>query len=164
MSPSRVLIPAAIAPRACYIHLPFCRRRCYYCDFPIQVRCAAAAGGQPRRATKQCTPSTQPQVVGDKPGAADVAAERYVGLLLREMRASPLVAEGPGSAPLRSIYFGGGTPSLTPPPLLAAIIAELRSTHGVEEDAEITLEMDPGTFDADRLARCAPIICIYIYK
>ena len=90
-------------------------------------------------------------MVGDKPGVADAAAEQYVALLLREMRASPRVTDK--RAPLRSVYFGGGTPSLTPPALLADILAELHSTQGVEPDAEITLEMDPGTFDADRLAR-----------
>lgn len=116
------------------------------------VACASAGRANPPRSAAPLLPLWA-QVVGDKPGAADAAAEQYVGLLLREMRASPRAAEGVGTAPLRSVYFGGGTPSLTPPALLAAILSELRSTHGVEEHAEVTLEMDPGTFDADRLAR-----------
>mmetsp|Transcript_13517 Transcript_13517/g.26327 ORF Transcript_13517/g.26327 Transcript_13517/m.26327 type:complete len:422 (+) Transcript_13517:94-1359(+) len=110
-------------PTAAYIHLPFCRRRCFYCDFPIQV-------------------------VGDRAGAADAAAERYVNLLLREINASP---SGIEDQPLRSIYFGGGTPSLTPPRLLSRIIQTVRSRYGLHRDFECTLEMDPGTFDRARL-------------
>lgn len=111
-------------PSAAYIHLPFCRRRCFYCDFPIQV-------------------------VGDRRTSADAAAERYVALLLREMRATP--AAGADEEALKSLYFGGGTPSLTPPPLLATLIKEVRERYGLDADAECTLEMDPGTFDAARL-------------
>lgn len=70
------------------------------------------------------------------------AAESYVALLLREMRATPPAAEV--EKPLRSLYFGGGTPSLTPPRLIARIISEVRSRYGLEEGAECTLEMDPG--------------------
>ena len=112
-------------PRSAYIHMPFCRRRCFYCDFPIQV-------------------------VGSKPNAADSPAQAYVSLLHRELAATPPGA--PETAPLNSLYFGGGTPSLTPPKLLAEVIEAVRSRHGLAPDCEVTLEMDPGTFDAARLA------------
>ncbi|EOD18997.1 coproporphyrinogen III oxidase [Emiliania huxleyi CCMP1516] len=111
-------------PRAAYVHLPFCRRRCFYCDFPISV-------------------------VGSKPGAADAAAERYCALLHREIAASP--SRQPGAPPLASLYFGGGTPSLTPPPLLAGLVDGLRDAYGLADGCEVTLEMDPGTFDVARL-------------
>ena len=91
------LLSTNLLPRAAYVHLPFCRRRCFYCDFPIQV-------------------------VGAKPGAADAAAETYCALLRREIAATPST----DSAPLRSLYFGGGTPSLTPPALLAGVIEAVR--------------------------------------
>ena len=73
------------APRHLYLHIPFCRRRCFYCDFPIRV-------------------------VGDRPGAADEAAENYVALVEREIRATEsvygqAVREAGG---LRTVYFGGG--------------------------------------------------------
>ena len=94
-------------PQAAYLHIPFCRRRCFYCDFPIQV-------------------------VGDKRRTADTASESYVELLLREIRASP--AEG---RPLTSIYFGGGTPSLLPPRLLAQLLSALRERYGFAPGAEL---------------------------
>ena len=112
-------------PRAAYVHMPFCRRRCFYCDFPIQV-------------------------VGSKPGAADAAAQAYCDLLHREVAATP--ANEARDAPLRSLYFGGGTPSLTPPNLLADVISTIRERYGLASGCEVTLEMDPGTFDEDRLA------------
>lgn len=107
-------------PRAMYVHMPFCRRRCFYCDFPIVV-------------------------VGDKAGAADRAAERYCALLDRELACTP------AADPLASIYFGGGTPSLTPPGLIRGLLHRLDERYGLAEDSEVTLEMDPGTFDAARL-------------
>ena len=112
-------------PTAAYVHIPFCRKRCFYCDFPIQV-------------------------VGAKPNAADAAAEAYCELLHREMAATPSGASD--AMPLRSLYFGGGTPSLTPPAQLSKVIEGMRSRYGFAADCEITLEMDPGTFDASRLA------------
>ena len=91
---------AALLPRAVYVHLPFCRRRCFYCDFPIVA-------------------------VGDRPGAADAAAERYCALLDREL------AHSPDARPLASVYFGGGTPSLTPPRLLHKLLRQLDEKHGL---------------------------------
>eukprot|EP00908_Phaeocystis_cordata_P015698 Transcript_26879.p1 GENE.Transcript_26879~~Transcript_26879.p1 ORF type:complete len:488 (-),score=161.47 Transcript_26879:61-1440(-) len=115
--------PALPAPQAAYLHIPFCRRRCFYCDFPIQV-------------------------VGDRQRTADTASEAYVELLLREILASP---EGHAGRPLRSVYFGGGTPSLLPPHLLAKVMRTLRERYGFAGELECTLEMDPGTFDEARL-------------
>ena len=114
----------ALTAQSAYVHFPFCRRRCHYCDFPIIP-------------------------VGDKPHAADGPASSYTSLLLRELACLPEPSQS--SPPLRSLYFGGGTPSLTPPPLLAQTIESIRAKFGLADDAETTLEMDPGTFDAARL-------------
>ena len=124
LHPSRLASSAATvssSASAIYVHLPFCRRRCFYCDFPIQV-------------------------VGDRPGAAADAATRYCALLDRELAQTPAT-----SVPLRSVYFGGGTPSLTPPRLLGGLLRSLDRRHGLAADCEVTLEMDPGTFDAAAL-------------
>ena len=57
-----------------------------------------------------------------------------------------------GAPPLYSVYFGGGTPSLAPPELIAQVIDAARGHFGVQGAAEITLEANPGTVDAQRLA------------
>lgn len=133
------------SPSSAYVHLPFCRRRCYYCDFPVTV-------------------------VGDK-GASRSAAvydgmATYVDRLCGEIRAQQVVAgattdENDGSQesmrPLRTVYFGGGTPSLLPPALLERILVALDDKFGLDIGnssggaTEITLECDPGTFDRERL-------------
>ena len=53
--------------------------------------------------------------------------------------------------PLQTVFFGGGTPSLIPPPLLARIISALEGNFGIAAGAEVSMEADPGTFDAPRL-------------
>ena len=117
-----VVLRPGRAARAVYVHLPFCRRRCFYCDFPVVV-------------------------VGESP--VDKAADRYVNLLRREILAGP---DRPmGADGLDSVYFGGGTPSLTPPALLDQVIWALRARFGLMPNFECTLEMDPGTFDEKRL-------------
>ena len=55
-------------------------------------------------------------------------------------------------APLRTVFFGGGTPSLLPPPQLARILAALRAAFGIAPNAEVSIEMDPGAAAAARAA------------
>lgn len=78
------------------------------------------------------------------PGSASIAA--YLSLLLQEIAASP-----PGP-PLATVYFGGGTPSLLTPHQLEALLTALRSRFGLAPGAEISLELDPASFDQARLA------------
>ena len=106
------------SPRSAYIHIPFCRRRCFYCDFPISV-------------------------VGDHPSHGTLGwMEEYSEFLCREINAAPKFQEN-----LETVFFGGGTPSLLPIPLLEKILATLDSHLGIATGAEISLEIDPGTFD-----------------
>jgi oxygen-independent coproporphyrinogen-3 oxidase len=112
-------------PRSAYLHIPFCHRRCYYCDFPV-VPLGDRAGAAPGQS-----------------GAASIAA--YLELLHRE------IAGAPAGPPLSTIYFGGGTPSLLLPEQLAALLASLRRHFGIAPAAEITLELDPASFDQARL-------------
>lgn len=105
-------------PRSAYIHIPFCRRRCYYCDFPISVL------GDRRR--------------GENSGmVAD-----YVEILCQEILTAPREGE-----PLQTVFFGGGTPSLLSVSQLEQILATLDQQFGIDAIAEISMEMDPGTFD-----------------
>lgn len=122
--------PASVAgappqlPRAAYLHIPFCHRRCFYCDFPVVPLGDRADGAQ-------------------GPGAASVAA--YLALLHQEIALAP---QGP---PLSTVYLGGGTPSLLAPPQVEALLEALRHHFGIAPGAEITLEADPASFDRDRL-------------
>jgi len=111
-------------PRSAYLHIPFCHRRCFYCDFavvPLGDRADGAGGA----------------------GAASIAA--YLKLLERE------IALAPPGVPLSTVYVGGGTPSMLSPPQVASLIEVLRGRFGLAGGAEITLEMDPASFDQERL-------------
>lgn len=105
-------------PTSAYIHIPFCRRRCFYCDFPISV-----IGNRQRGETSR-TIST------------------YVDWLCQEIRVTPVI--GP---PLKTVFFGGGTPSLLSVPQLDVILTTLEQQFGLTADVEISMEMDPGTFE-----------------
>jgi oxygen-independent coproporphyrinogen-3 oxidase len=131
------LIPVALArggnrrapigwpPRSAYLHIPFCHRRCFYCDFPVVPlgdRAAADPGAS---------------------GSASIAA--YLQLLHREIAAAPA---GP---PLSTVYVGGGTPSLLSVEQLRALLEALRRRYGLAPGAELSLELDPASFDQQRL-------------
>ena len=112
----------SLVPTAAYIHIPFCRRRCYYCDFPVFV-------------------------VGDRAtGANSGNIQLYVDRLATE-----IATEVNYDRPLETIFFGGGTPSLLTVAQLAQIIEQLAAKFGIDRDAEISMEIDPGTFDLSQL-------------
>jgi putative oxygen-independent coproporphyrinogen III oxidase len=114
--------PVFAPPSAAYVHIPFCRRRCFYCDFPISV-------------------------VGDKPPAGDSfgTIAQYVEILCRE------ISQTPDPQALKTIFFGGGTPSLLTAEQLDRILQTLDRHFGIATGAEISMEIDPGTFDRSRL-------------
>lgn len=80
----------------------------------------------------------------------DVAA--WQAALIADMRAEAAVA---GGEPLASVFFGGGTPSLMPPALVAALLAEAERLWGFEEQIEITLEANPSSVEAANFAALA---------
>lgn len=109
-------------PTSAYIHVPFCRRRCYYCDFPISV-----IGDQAR-------------------GETAPAIARYVNTLCQEIQLAV-----PATKPLTTIFLGGGTPSLLSPAQVQQIVQTLEQQLGLAAAAEISLEVDPGTFSDAQL-------------
>ena len=119
-----------------YIHIPFCRRRCYYCNFNIIT-------------------------IGDSNNAQEVASIEYSELLKREIKSTVLKTKDSysvgsftypsASSKLETIYFGGGTPSLLSTNCIRQILDTLDNEIGIDSNAEITLEMDPGTFDKKKL-------------
>jgi putative oxygen-independent coproporphyrinogen III oxidase len=109
-------------PKAAYIHIPFCRRRCYYCDFPVSV-------------------------LGNKIDIKKSSSiSEYVEVLCREITATPSQ-----NSLLETVFFGGGTPSLLSPFYLEKILITLDKHLGIIPDAEISLEVDPGTFSLKQL-------------
>lgn len=111
--------------RALYIHWPFCAKKCPYCDFNSHVR-----------------------------AGVDVAA--WQAALIADMRAEAEVAAQAGRCePLTSIFFGGGTPSLMAPALVAALLAEAARLWSFDPDIEITLEANPSSVEAANFAALA---------
>ncbi|UKO98976.1 radical SAM family heme chaperone HemW [Nostoc sp. UHCC 0870] len=105
-----------------YVHIPFCRRRCFYCDFPVFV-------------------------VGDRSrGETSGTISQYVETLCQEISTSPVFGQ-----PLKTIFFGGGTPSLLSTPQLQQILEVLEKRFGLTAGAEISMEVDPGTFDLEHI-------------
>ncbi|MGC2163538.1 MAG: radical SAM family heme chaperone HemW [Silvibacterium sp.] len=111
-------------PLGLYVSIPFCRSKCTYCNFASGVFPASYFG-------------------------------RYVERLeddLRGMRAQAEHWRAELPARADSIYFGGGTPSLLPAPLLRRLFAAIRGQFAVEADAEITVECAPGQLEDETLA------------
>lgn len=105
-----------------YFHIPFCHTRCHYCDFNTY------AGILPLR-------------------------EPYVRALLSEIELAGAMALLPDGSPRRSrtIFFGGGTPSLLSVEQISRILAASRVAFAVDAEAEITLEANPGTLSLAQL-------------
>lgn len=73
--------------------------------------------------------------------------QRYVETLIEEISATPSAK----TAPLQTVFFGGGTPSLLAPSQLDAILSAVSERFGIAQTAEISMEMDPGTFERSHL-------------
>ena len=102
-------------PFGVYVHVPFCRTRCGYCDFNTYT--ASELGG----------------------GASQAA---YPDLVAQEIDLAAKILPAAG-APARTVFFGGGTPTLLAPERLGGIIAKIGETFGLAKDAEVTVEANP---------------------
>src|SRR5258708_24802039 len=105
-----------------YLHIPFCHTRCYYCDFNTY------AGILPLR-------------------------EPYVRALLTEIAMAGRMAQHPDGTPrrTRTIFFGGGTPSLLTVGQVTRLLDTCRQAFAIDQEAEITLEANPGTLSPEQL-------------
>ena len=97
-----------------YIHVPFCRTRCRYCAFHSQA-------------------------LGRSVSASSLVRQ-YVDTLLLELA---LWGDRLGRQPVSTVFFGGGTPSILPVSVIAALMARIRRYFKLEKGAEITLEGNP---------------------
>jgi putative oxygen-independent coproporphyrinogen III oxidase len=105
-----------------YVHVPFCRVRCGYCDFNTY---------------------TATELQGAKQSDYIEEVEREISLA-----AGVLAEAGIVERPLSTVFFGGGTPTLLPAKDLVRALEALRSTWGLEDGAEVTTEANPDTVDA----------------
>ena len=113
----------SLPPLSLYIHLPWCLKKCPYCDFNSHEWSATAEPGQ-----------TLPEVA-------------YLDALRADLAASlPLI----WGRTVHSVFIGGGTPSLFSPASIDRLLGDVRAMLRLEADAEITLEANPGTFEKDR--------------
>jgi oxygen-independent coproporphyrinogen III oxidase len=107
-----------------YIHIPFCEHKCIYCDF------FSVAPEDPRDGHR-------------------TLIDRFLPALEKEIQ---IRAEDPRfQESYDSIYFGGGTPSLLSPSEIEKILDLISSKFSVAQNAEISLEANPGTVDKDKL-------------
>jgi putative oxygen-independent coproporphyrinogen III oxidase len=129
-APSHGRLPAGAAdglgrqPFGIYVHVPFCRTRCGYCDFNTYT--AAELGNGASRDT-------------------------YAGLAIAEVRFARRVL-GAAAPAVATVFFGGGTPTLLPPADLAAILRAIGGEFGLAPGAEVTAEANPETVDERSLA------------
>lgn len=100
-----------------YLHIPFCIRKCAYCDF-----LSAPAGEEEQRS--------------------------YVQALKKEIR---YMGKQAGGYQVDTVFFGGGTPSLLREELLSELLSELRESFCLTQEAELTLEANPGTLTEKKL-------------
>jgi putative oxygen-independent coproporphyrinogen III oxidase len=109
-------------PFGVYVHVPFCRTRCGYCDFNTYT--AAELGA--RAGQNHASQATYPDLVAQE---VDLAAK-------------VLPASG---APVSTVFFGGGTPTLLAPARLGGIVRKIDESLGLANDAEVTVEANPET-------------------
>jgi oxygen-independent coproporphyrinogen-3 oxidase len=128
LDPADFAPPPAVLPRpeavSVYLHLPFCRERCPYCDFFVKVE-------------------RQPEAP---------AVNAFVDALEREIRLVPRRFPDLEGVRARTIYFGGGTPSFLPPGQLDRLMRALGEVFAIDPLAEITMEANPSSLFREHLA------------
>ncbi|MBO0818762.1 MAG: coproporphyrinogen III oxidase [Actinobacteria bacterium] len=122
--PAETAARIGAAPFGIYVHVPFCRTRCGYCDFNTYTAAELGSGA---------------------------SRESYPALAIEEIRLAARVLGG-RAGPVRTVFFGGGTPTLLPPGELAAILRAVDGELGLAPGAEVTAEANPETVDQRSLA------------
>jgi putative oxygen-independent coproporphyrinogen III oxidase len=106
-----------LPPLSLYVHIPWCLRKCPYCDFNSHEK------------------------------RGDVPEAQYVDALLADVDASFTKVYG---RRVQTIFIGGGTPSLFSPAAIDRLLVGIRTRLPLDAEAEITMEANPGTFEAAR--------------
>ncbi len=114
--PNRLAL-TALPPLSLYIHIPWCVRKCPYCDF------------------------------NSHEGKGAVPERQYIDALISDLDHTLPNIWG---RRVYTVFFGGGTPSLFSAKAIDEILAAVRARVSLDSEAEITLEANPGTFEADK--------------
>lgn len=123
--PPSALTSLASTPLSWYIHVPYCRVRCGYCDFNTYL----------------------PGQLGLEAGP-----QAWQRAIHQEIDLARTVL-GEQTPPISTVFFGGGTPTMVEPEVLGEILAHLRDSFGLTPDAEVTTEANPETVDQSSLER-----------
>ena len=128
-----------LPPLSLYIHIPWCVKKCPYCDFNSHE-------------VKPVLSLSKPVLSLSKEGEGripDALEKQYVAALTRDLEmALPQI----WGRKVYTVFFGGGTPSLLSGKAVAEIMRQLHMLLPLSNDAEITLEANPGTVEAGRFA------------
>ena len=125
--PASARLEVGRRPLSLYLHVPFCRTRCGYCDFNTYTA----------------------SELGPEPGASRAG---YAASVLDELDLAARVL-GPDAPPVSTVFVGGGTPTLLPPEDLGAMVRGVSQRFGLAPDAEVTTESNPDSVDAAGLQR-----------
>ncbi len=135
----------SLPPLSLYVHLPWCIKKCPYCDFNSHELA-------PTVAHDVSLPAPRGGASGlGRPSAGlvnnSLPEQRYIDALVADLEASlPLI----WGRTVHSIFIGGGTPSLFSPGSIDRLLGDIRARLKLNADCEITLEANPGTFEKDR--------------
>jgi oxygen-independent coproporphyrinogen-3 oxidase len=128
-----------------YLHIPFCKSRCSYCDFATDIY--RSENEVQRYVDALCTEieafeptGANPSGSGGAPTVAFTLPTSYVSALTSDKR---ITAD--------ALYFGGGTPSLLSPSQVKSVLGAVNASFDVNEATEITMEMNPATVTAESL-------------
>jgi oxygen-independent coproporphyrinogen-3 oxidase len=126
LKPGQIALPGS-PPLSLYVHIPWCVRKCPYCDFNSHAA-PGTVGGQ---------------------DSHDIPEDAYLDALRADLEQSlPLV----WGRPVHTVFIGGGTPSLLSAAGMDRLLSDIRALLPLDADAEITMEANPGTFEAERFA------------
>lgn len=123
----------ALPPLSLYIHFPWCEKKCPYCDFNSH--------------------QIKPKLLdGSTIGTNGFDEQRYINALITDLETELPRVWG---RQVHSIFIGGGTPSLLSPEGMDQLLCAVRARVNLEPDAEITMEANPGSVEADKFAAFA---------
>ena len=122
-----------------YVHIPFCSRKCVYCDFLSAPGSEEEITAYMRSLVKEIEQSSfQLSVKGEEVSSSKETEKR-----------TDVFTEG--SKQVDSVFIGGGTPSIVPAAYIEKTLETIKSVFFVAQDAEITIESNPGTLDLEKL-------------